>query len=51
MALTKLGLYIEPIDIRNADDRYGEDSVVGLSTQKQIIRTKAEKKSIEITSS
>ena len=50
MALTKLGLYIEPIDIRNADDRYGEDSVVGLSTQKQIIRTKADLEGVKLTS-
>lgn len=32
MALTKLGLYIEPIDERNADDQLGPDAVVGLST-------------------
>ena len=50
MVLTKLGLYIEPIDIRNADDRYGEDSVVGLSTQKQIIRTKADLEGVKLTS-
>ena len=50
MALTKLGLYMEPIDIRNADDRYGEDSVVGLSTQKQIIRTKADLEGVKLTS-
>ena len=36
MGLTKLGLYIEQSDFRNADSLYGADSVVGLSTQKQI---------------
>lgn len=38
MKLTKLGLYIEQLDERNVNDFYGEDSVVGLSTQKKIIR-------------
>lgn len=44
MALTKLGIYIEQSDARNADNLYGEDAVVGLSTQKQIIKTKADLK-------
>ena len=42
MALTKLGLYIEQLDTRNTDNSYGKDSVVGISTQKQMIRTKAD---------
>ena len=52
MGLTKykLGLYIEPLDSRNSDGRYGEDSVVGLSTQKQIIRTKADLDGVNLLS-
>ena len=50
MALTKLGLYIEPIDERNADDQFGPDAVVGLSTQKKIIKTKADLEGVKLTS-
>ena len=50
MALTKLGLYIEQLDLRNEKDEYGEDSVVGLSTQKQIIKTKADLSGVKLTS-
>lgn len=50
MALAKLGLYIEQLDTRNADNSYGEDSVVGLSTQKQMIRTKADLSGVNLTS-
>ena len=50
MALTKLGLYIEPIDERNADDQLGPDAVVGLSTQKKIIKTKADLEGVKLTS-
>ncbi len=50
MASTKLGLYIEQLDTRNADNFYGEDSVVGLSTQKQMIRTKADLSGVNLTS-
>lgn len=50
MASTKLGHYIELIDIRNVDDQYGEEAVVGLSTQKQIIRTKADLDGVKLTS-
>ena len=42
MGLTKLGKYIEPSDLRNSDGQLGEDAVVGLSTQKQMITTKAD---------
>lgn len=41
MGLTKLGKYILPIDERNEESLYGENSVVGLSTQKAMIKTKA----------
>lgn len=50
MGLTKLGLYIEQSDFRNADSLYGADSVVGLSTQKQIINTKADLSGVNLTS-
>ena len=50
MALTKLGLYIEQLDLRNEKDEYGEYSVVGLSTQKQIIKTKADLSGVKLTS-
>lgn len=50
MASTKLGHYIELIDIRNVGDQYGEEAVVGLSTQKQIIRTKADLDGVKLTS-
>jgi type I restriction enzyme S subunit len=50
MALTKLGLYIEQSDSRNDDDRYSEDAVVGLSTHKEIIQTKADLKGVKLTS-
>lgn len=50
MKLTKLGLYIEQLDERNVNDFYGEDSVVGLSTQKKIIRTKADLEGVKLTS-
>lgn len=42
MELTKLGKYIEPSDLRNSDGQFGEDDVVGLSTQKLMITTKAD---------
>lgn len=50
MALSKLGLYIEQLDIRNTDNSYGEDAVVGLSTQKQIINTKADLSGVKLFS-
>lgn len=50
MALTKLGIYIEQSDARNADNLYGEDAVVGLSTQKQIIKTKADLSGVILSS-
>jgi type I restriction enzyme S subunit len=50
MALTKLGIYIKQSDIRNTDGRYGEEAVIGLSTQKSIIETKAELRGVNLTS-
>lgn len=50
MASTKLGIYIEQSDARNADNLYGEDAVVGLSTQKQIIKTKADLSGVNLSS-
>lgn len=50
MASTKLGLYIEQLDTRNTDNFYREDSVVGLSTQKQMIKTKADLSGVNLTS-
>ena len=50
MALTKLGIYIKQSDARNADNLYGEDAVVGLSTQKQIIKTKADLSGVNLSS-
>lgn len=50
MASTKLGLYIEQLDNRNTDNFYREDSVVGLSTQKQMIKTKADLSGVNLTS-
>lgn len=42
MGLTKLGKYIGISDLRNSDGKLNETAVVGLSTQKQIIPTKAD---------
>ena len=50
MALTKLGKFITQIDLRNADDTYGENDVVGISTQKTMITTKADLMGVKLTS-
>lgn len=50
MALAKLGLYIKQCDLRNTDDKYGEDDVVGISTQKMMIHTKADLMGVKLTS-
>lgn len=50
MGLTKLGRYIEQSDARNDEDKFGADSVVGLSTQKEMIQTKADLKGVKLTS-
>lgn len=50
MALTKLGRYIELLDLRNSDNTYAADAVVGLSTQKTTIKTKANLSGVSLTS-
>ena len=50
MALSRLGLYIEQSDERNYDGILKEESVVGLSTQKDIIKTKADLQGVSLTS-
>lgn len=50
MALTKLGKYVEISDLRNSDDKYGSDAVVGISTQKKMITTKADLDGVKLTS-
>lgn len=50
MALTKLGSYITQSDARNYDGVYDEGTVVGLSTQKQTIKTKADLTGVNLTS-
>lgn len=50
MGLTKLGKYIVPLDYRNTDNLYNEDAVVGLSTQKMMISTKADLTGVNLTS-
>ncbi len=50
MGLTKLGLYIEPSDLRNSEGVYDRTAVVGLSTAKQIIETKANLDGVSMTS-
>lgn len=50
MESTKLGLYIEQSDARNTDNIYGEEAVVGLSTQKEMIKTKADLSGVNLSS-
>lgn len=50
MELTKLGIYIKQSDLRNTDDKYGEDDVVGISTQKTMIQTKADLMDVKLSS-
>ncbi len=50
MALTKLGRHIELLDLRNSDNTYAADAVVGLSTQKTTIKTKADLSGVSLTS-
>lgn len=50
MALTKLGNYISVLDTRNTENKFGQECVVGLSTQKQIIKTKADLEGVNLTS-
>ena len=46
----KLGKYIEVFDLRNTEENYGEESVVGISTQKTIINTKANLSGVSLSS-
>lgn len=50
MGLTKLGSYIVQSDAKNSLEMYGEDAVVGLSTQKEIISTKADLNGVSLSS-
>lgn len=50
MGLTKLGKYISPLEARNTNNLYGGEYVVGLSTQKQIIKTKADLEGVNLSS-
>ena len=50
MGLVKLGSYIEQSELRNIDGTYTADDVVGLSTAKQIITTKANLDGVSMTS-
>lgn len=50
MASSKLGRYIKQSDERNYNAKYGEDDVVGLSTQKEFIKTKADLVGVTLTS-
>ena len=47
---TKLGPFILQSDVRNSENKYGEDSVVGLSTQKKMIKTKADLDGVSLLS-
>lgn len=49
MGLTELGLYLAESDLRNRDGALGADSVVGLSTQKEAIPTKADLSGVRLT--
>lgn len=46
----KLGVLITQSELRNSDNAYTVESVVGLSTQKQLIKTKADMNGVSLTS-
>ena len=50
MGLTKLGKYIGISDLRNSDGNLNKAAVVGLSTQKQTITTKANLTNVSMNS-
>jgi len=50
MGLNKLGKYITECQLTNEKDIYKEDAVVGISTQKQIIKTKANLDGVKLSS-
>ena len=50
MVLINLGNCIEQLEMRNHDNIFGAESVVGISTQKEIIKTKADLNGVSLTS-
>lgn len=48
MALSKLGNYIEQIDVRNKDNQFGPKDVMGISVSKTLIPTKADLSNINL---
>jgi len=48
--MSMLGKFIEQVDVRNSDGALGEDSVIGISTQKSFIFTKADLSGVSLTS-
>ncbi|AST91075.1 type I restriction endonuclease subunit S [Sutcliffiella cohnii] len=50
MKLNKLGNYIELVDIRNRDNLLTKDAIVGISTQKEFIPTKADLEGVNLVS-
>ena len=50
MALNRLGDYIELVDVRNEDGRFGPSDVRGISTAKQFIPTKANLDGVNLSS-
>lgn len=48
MALSKLGNYIEQIDVRNKDNQFGPKNVMGISVNKTLISTKADLSNINL---
>lgn len=50
MGLTKLGKLICQSDVRNTDGVYSEDAVVGISTGKELIKTKADLNGVSLSS-
>ena len=50
MGLSKLGLFIAESDKRNTDGKLDENAVVGISTQKELIWTKADLAGVNLSS-
>ncbi|MEH7336274.1 restriction endonuclease subunit S [Neobacillus drentensis] len=50
MVLSKLGTFLELLDLKNSDGEYGTSSVVGISTNKQFIPTKADLSGVRLNS-
>lgn len=50
MGLSRLGKYIKQLDKRNDNDVYGEKDVIGISTQKAMMKTKANLNGVKLTS-